>query len=93
MRLLTSGQAGLTLGGAHLLRGLHRLLAGGKLLGNILRQLVLERLRRQGRHAGGHRLRGALGEALQQLATRLAQLVAFRVLAGGAARTLAQGVQ
>ena len=93
MRLLTSGQAGLTLGGARLLRGLHRLLAGGKLLGNILRQLVLERLRRQGRHAGGHRLRGALGEALQQLATRLAQLVAFRVLAGGAARTLAQGVQ
>ena len=93
MRLLTSGQAGLTLGGARLLRGLHRLLAGGKLLGNILRQLVLERLRRQGCHAGGHRLRGALGEALQQLATRLAQLVAFRVLAGGAARTLAQGVQ
>ena len=54
---------------------------------------MLERLRRQRRHAGGHRLRSTLRESLEQLLTRLAQLITLRVLAGGTTRTLTQSVQ
>ena len=54
---------------------------------------MLERLRRQRRHAGGHRLRSALRESLEQLLTRLAQLITLRVLTGGTTRTLTQSIQ
>ena len=54
---------------------------------------MLEGLRRQRRHAGGHRLRSTLRETLEQLLTRLAQLITLRVLAGGTTRTLTQSVQ
>ena len=54
---------------------------------------MLERLRRQRRHASGHRLRSTLRETLEQLLTRLAQLVTLRVLAGSTTSTLTQSVQ
>ena len=54
---------------------------------------MLEGLRRQRRHAGGHRLRRTLRETPEQFLTRFAELVTLRVLAGGTAGTLTQSVQ
>ena len=54
---------------------------------------MLERLRRQRRHAGGHSLRSTLREALQQFLACLAQLITLRVLTGSTTGTLTQSVQ